>query len=194
MTRWTAYAALAAVALLAVTGCEAGADGAPAGGDFSFVAPGGDTDIRYPVEERQDMPPVAGEDLFDEDEEISTEEFAGEVIVINIWGQWCGPCRREAPVMQRIHEEYSDEGVQVLGIDVRDPSRKAPQDFMADRGLDYPSIYDPPGKSLLALSGYPRNIVPSTIIVDRQQRVAAVFLRELLYEDLRPEVERLAAE
>ncbi|MBA0124614.1 TlpA family protein disulfide reductase [Haloechinothrix sp. YIM 98757] len=193
MTRWTAYVALAAAALLAVTGCEAGA-GDAAGGEFSFVAPGGDTDIRYPVEERQEMPPVAGEDLFDEDEEISTEDFAGEVVVINIWGQWCGPCRREAPVMQRIHEEFADEGVQVLGIDVRDPSRQAAQDFMADRGLDYPSIYDPPGKSLLALSGYPRNIVPSTIIVDREQRVAAVFLRELLYEDLRPEVERLAAE
>ncbi|MDV6012640.1 TlpA disulfide reductase family protein [Haloechinothrix sp. LS1_15] len=187
-------AALLAAALLAVTGCEAGAGEEPGSGEFSFVAPGGDTDIRYPVEERQEMPPLTGEDLFDEDIEISTADFAGEVVVINIWGQWCGPCRREAPVMQRIHEEYADRGVQVLGIDVRDPSRQPPQDFKRDRNLEYPSIYDPPGRSLLALSGYPRNIVPSTIIVDAEQRVAAVFLRELFYEDLQPEVRRLLEE
>jgi peroxiredoxin len=84
--------------------------------------------------------------------------------------------------------------VQVLGIDVRDDDRQAPQDFVRNRGLTYPSIYDPSGRSLLQLSGYPRNIVPSTIVLDKQHRVAAVFLRELLAQDLLPTVQRLAAE
>ena len=84
--------------------------------------------------------------------------------------------------------------MQVLGIDVRDDDRSAPQDFMRDTGLTYPSIYDPPGRSLLALKGYPRAAVPSTIVLDKQHRVAAVFLRDLLAEDLIPVVDRLTAE
>jgi thiol-disulfide isomerase/thioredoxin len=186
-------AALLTVALV-LSGCTSGDDAAPGGGEFYFVAPGGKTDIEYPADERQAMPAISGEDLFDEDVEISTRDFAGEVIVINVWGQWCGPCRREAPVMQEIHERTADDGVQVLGIDVRDHSRQAPQDFKRDRDLTYPSIYDPPGRSLLPLKGYPRNIVPSTIILDRQHRVAAVYLKELLAEDLLPVVTELAAE
>jgi hypothetical protein len=84
--------------------------------------------------------------------------------------------------------------VQFLGIDVRDDARSAPQDFVRNIGVTYPSIYDPPGRSLLALKGYPRNIVPSTIVLDRQHRVAAIFLMTLLDSDLLPVVQRLAAE
>lgn len=96
--------------------------------------------------------------------------------------------------MQTVYQQTSSSGVQVLGIDVRDDSRQAAQDFMRGRSLTYPSIYDPSGRSLLQLSGYPRNIVPSTIVLDKQHRVAAVFLRELLATDLLPVVQRLVAE
>ena len=63
-----------------------------------------------------------------------------------------------------------------------------------DRGLTYPSIFDPPGRSLLALRGFPRNTVPSTIVLDRQHRVAAVFLTTLRVSELMPVVQRVAAE
>ena len=79
-------------------------------------------------------------------------------------------------------------------MDVRDEVRSAAEDFLRDRGVTYPSIYDPPGRSLSALRGYPRNVVPSTIVLDRQHRVAAVFLRALLASDLQPVVESIAAE
>lgn len=183
-----------ALAVLLAAGCTTGDDAVLRGGEFFFVAPGGKTDIFYDGTERTELPPIKGEDLFAEGKTISTADFAGKVVVVNIWGQWCGPCRREAPALQKVYEQTKDAGVQVLGIDVRDPSREAPQDFMRDRGLTYPSIYDPPGRSLLPLKGYPKNVVPSTIVLDRQGRVAAVFLRELLATDLVPVVERLAAE
>jgi thiol-disulfide isomerase/thioredoxin len=114
--------------------------------------------------------------------------------VINLWGQWCAPCRTEAPEMEKVYRQAGPSGVQVLGIDVRDFDRQPPQDFLRDRGLTYPSIYDPPGRTLLPLAGYPRNVVPSTIIVDRQHRVAAVFLRDLLATDVLPVVQRLAGQ
>lgn len=180
--------------VLVLAGCSTGDDAVVQGGEFLFVAPGGKTDITYDEADRQELPPIKGEDLFREGKQLSTADFAGKVVVINIWGQWCGPCRREAPAMQEVYDRTKAEGVQVLGVDVRDPSREVPQDFLRDRGLTYPSIYDPPGRSLLPLKGYPKNVVPSTIVLDREHRVAAVFLRELLATDLLPVVRRLAAE
>lgn len=185
---------LLTVGLLVLAGCSTGDDAVVQGGEFLFVAPGGKTDITYDEADRQELPPIKGEDLFREGKQLSTADFAGKVVVINIWGQWCGPCRREAPAMQEVYDRTKAEGVQVLGVDVRDPSREVPQDFLRDRGLTYPSIYDPPGRSLLPLKGYPKNVVPSTIVLDREHRVAAVFLRELLATDLLPVVRRLAAE
>jgi hypothetical protein len=60
--------------------------------------------------------------------------------------------------------------------------------------VTYPSIFDPPGRSLLALQGYPRNVVPSTIVLDREHRVAAVFLQAIVAGQLLPVLQRLAAE
>jgi hypothetical protein len=71
----------------------------------------------------------------------------------------------------------------------------APRDFVVDRKVTFPSIYDPPMRSMIAFGGkYPTTVIPSTVVLDRKHRVAAVFLRELLAEDLQPVVERLATE
>ena len=186
--------AAALVLVLVLAGCSTGRDAVSQGSSFSFVAPGGKIDISYDVGKRQAAPTLSGEDLMSQGKRVSTADFPGKVVVINIWGQWCGPCRTEAPELEKVYEQAKVSGVQVLGIDVRDDDRQAPQDFVRNRALTYPSIYDPSGRSLLALSGYPRNIVPSTIVLDKQHRVAAVFLRELLATDLLPTVQRLAAE
>ncbi len=98
------------------------------------------------------------------------------------------------PALQHVYDQTRNSGVQFLGIDVRDEQRSAPQDFVRNLGITYPSIYDPPGRSLLALTGYPRSAVPSTIVLDRAHRVAAVFLAALREIDLRPVVARIAAE
>jgi hypothetical protein len=71
------------------------------------------------------------------------------------------------PELQKVYDQTKGSGVQLLGIDVRDEVRSAPADFVRDTGITYPSIYDPPGRSLLALNGYPRSVVPSTIVLDR---------------------------
>ena len=95
--------------------------------------------------------------------------------MLNIWGSWCGPCRAEAPDLQFVAQQTAADGVSVLGVDVRD-DRAAAADFVRDRGITYDSVFDPPGRTLAALRGYPRNTVPSTIVLDRQHRVAAVYL------------------
>ena len=181
---------IGAVAVLALAGCSAGKDAVVQGSSFSFVSPGGKVDITYDLAQRQTAPVLAGDDLMNEGKQLSLADFPGKVVVLNLWGQWCGPCRTEAPEM----ESLARQGVQVVGIDVRDPAREVAQDFVRDRKLTYPSIYDPDGRVLLKLSGYPRNIIPSTIVLDKQHRVAAVFLRPVLAQDLLPVTKSLEAE
>jgi hypothetical protein len=78
---------------------------------------------------------------------------------------------------------------------VRDNNRDAARDFVVDRNVTYPSIYDPAMRTMIAFGGkFPTTVIPSTLVLDRQHRVAAVFLRELLAGDLMPVVQRLAAE
>lgn len=190
----TLTAACAAVAVVA--GCSTGSDAVAQGGTFEFVAPGGKTDIFYdPPETRGTPGKLAGPDLMDPEKTLALSDFAGKVVVINIWGQWCGPCRSEMPHLQQVYDATRDRGVQFLGIDVRDNNRTAAVDFITDRNITFPSIYDPSMRTMIAFGGkYPTTVIPSTLVLDRQHRVAAVFLRELLAEDLQPVVERLAGE
>jgi len=188
-------AALAVAALVGLTACATGPGAVARGGEFQFVSPGGQTMIFYdPPDTRGTIQNLGGESLTEPGTQIAVSDYRGKVVVLNIWGSWCGPCRHEMPELQKIYERTKDSGVQLLGIDVRDEVRSAPEDFVRDTGITYPSIYDPPGRSLLALKGYPRNVVPSTIVLDRQHRVAAVFLTALREADLRPVVARIAAE
>lgn len=188
-----AVVAVVAAAVLA-GGCATGSDAVAVGGQFEFVSPGGQTTIRYdPPAERGRVADLSGEDLLETGATISLSDFDGQVVVVNLWGSWCGPCRAEADDLQRVQEATRDSGVALLGIDLRD-NRAAAADFVRDRGLTWPSIYDPPGRSLLALRGYPRNTIPSTIVLDRQHRVAAIFLTELLDTDLLPVVQEIARE
>jgi thiol-disulfide isomerase/thioredoxin len=116
-------------------------------------------------------------------------------VVLNVWGQWCGPCRTEIGELQRVHDATRPDGVAFLGINVRDNNRDAAVDFVTDRNITFPSIYDPAMRTMIAFGGkYPTTVIPSTLVLDRGHRVAAVFLRELLAQDLQPVVARLAAE
>jgi thiol-disulfide isomerase/thioredoxin len=179
-----------------VAGCSTGDDAVAQGGTFEFVAPGGKTDILYdPPASRGTPGPLSGPDLMNTARTISLDDFAGHVVVINIWGQWCGPCRAEVSQLQQVYEKTRGQGVAFLGIDVRDNDIDAPRDFVTDRKVSFPSIYDPAMRTMIAFGGkYPTTVIPSTVVLDREHRVAAVFLRELLAQDLLPVVQRLAAE
>jgi thiol-disulfide isomerase/thioredoxin len=193
-----AFVATAVAGLL--VGCSSGDDAVAQGGTFEFVAPGGKTYIYYEPPDHRGRPgPVAGPELTDPSRTLSVDDpagpFAGKVVVVNVWGQWCGPCRAEVTQLQQVYNATRTDGVTLLGIDVRDNNRQAAQDFVKDRNVTFPSIYDPAMRTMIAFGGkYPTTVIPSTLVLDRSHRVAAVFLRELLAEELQPVVQRIASE
>lgn len=177
-------AVLTAVTLVACSSGDGARNAVAVGGTFQFHSPGGQTEIIYAKEERAPLPDFSGPSLMEEGEEISLSDFEGEVVVLNAWGQWCAPCRAEVDDLQLVQETLAPLGGTVLGINVRDYNRTIAQDFVIDNGLTYPSLYDPPFRSAAALGGVPTSVIPTTIVLDRQHRPAAVFLKEITDKEL----------
>ncbi|MCR5977794.1 redoxin domain-containing protein [Gordonia jinghuaiqii] len=182
-----------AALVLVVGGCGTGDDAVAQGNTFQFVSPGGQTVITYAPEQRKPIAELTGEDLVTEAPlSLADERFADKVVVVNVWGSWCGPCRGEADDLERVFENNRADGVEFLGINLRD-DRESAKDFVIDRNVGFPSIYDFPGISLAALTT-PTSVVPTTIVLDRQHRPAAVFLKAISENELDETVKRVAAE
>ena len=198
--RRTVGAVLAAAAIaLPLAGCSQDADKAQnavaTGGNFEFITPGGEKVINYEESERKPLRTFSGADVRDRDKTISLEDYEGEIVVLNSWGQWCAPCRAEADDLQEIHTELQKRNLgTVLGINVRDYNPQVSNDFLKDNGLTYPSIYDPPFKTAAALGGVPTSVVPTTIVLDKQHRPATVFLRSITAQDVMDVVDKLEKE
>ena len=191
-------AVLAAVAVT-LAGCAQDSDNAQnavaTGGNFEFITPGGEKVINYEESERKPLRTFSGEDVRDRDKTISLEDYEGEIVVLNSWGQWCAPCRAEADDLQEVHSELQKRQIgTVLGINVRDYNPQVSNDFLEDNGLKYPSIYDPPFKTAAALGGVPTSVVPTTIVLDKQHRPATVFLRSITAKDVLDVVDKLEKE
>jgi peroxiredoxin len=183
---------LAAVLLAGAAGCSTGKDAVDqgAGGEYRFVS-GDGTGTLIPADRRRAAPRFAGSYLgggaFD------SGSLAGKVVVINFWGSWCGPCRVETPEFDKLYRDVKARGVEFLGVAVKDSDQGA-QAFYTNRKISYRSLSDPSGKVALAFRGFPPNAIPSTIVLDRQGRVAEVHLGTMLRGDLEPLLAGLAAE
>lgn len=192
MRKFLLPAMLSALVLL-IAGCSTGDDAVAQGNTFQFVSPGGQTVITYAPDERKPIAALTGEDLVTgQPLSLSDGRFADKVVVVNVWGSWCGPCRGEADDLERVYERNRADGVEFLGINLRD-DRESARDFVIDRNVGFPSIYDFPGMSLAALTT-PTSVVPTTIVLDREHRPAAVFLKAISDNELDEVVKRVAAE
>lgn len=110
-----------------------------------------------------------------EGDDLSLAELRGKPVVLNVWGSWCAPCREEAPVLAEASRRYAGE-VAFLGINIRDNRSKALA-FEKRFGITYPSFADFDGSTVLSLNDYvPVNVVPVTLVLDAEGRVAARVL------------------
>lgn len=190
---------LSGVALLGAFGLSACA--VPGSSEtFAFHSPGGQVEIFYDEADRAPLSEFSGESLMEPGTQISLSDFEGQMVVLNAWGQWCAPCRAEVDDLQEVQEHLTGRTVDgkpsgtILGINVRDYQPEISRDFLTDNGATYPSIYDPPFRTAAALGGIPTSVIPTTVILDKQHRPAAVFLREVTASEIIEVTDRLAGE
>jgi thiol-disulfide isomerase/thioredoxin len=174
-------ALLATVVGVVLTGCSSqDVDQTTPGAQYEFngATPAGQ--VIEPVE-RVAAPAFDGELL--DGARFDSTELAGDISVINFWGSWCAPCRIETPDFQAVYTDVRDEGVQFLGVDVKD-DRQMADAFMDRVDAEYSSMFDPRGEVAMAFRGFPANVVPSTILLDAEGRVAAVYTGAVARDDL----------
>ncbi|MGO4102866.1 TlpA family protein disulfide reductase [Leifsonia sp. YAF41] len=121
--------------------------------------------------------PITFSGTTEHSEEVSSADYAGQVVVVNFWYAGCAPCRAEAPDLQKLNSEFEDKGASFLGVNVRDQAANAIA-FNDTYKITYPSVIDvDDGSMQLAFSDrIPPNAVPTTLVLDKEGRVAARIL------------------
>jgi peroxiredoxin len=181
------------IGAVVLAGCSTGSGAVDVnnGGEFRFVAGTPAGEVIAP-DERAAAPEFSGTLL--DGSEFSSTALAGDVAVLNFWGSWCAPCRVETPEFQDVYAQVRDQGVQFLGLDVKETSAQFATAFVQRFGIQYPSLYDPRGEVALAFRGYPANAIPSTIVLDPDGRVAAVYTGTVAKDDLHKVIQQILGE
>ncbi|OEV03348.1 TlpA family protein disulfide reductase [Streptomyces oceani] len=189
--RTTLMIAGAVVGALVLSGCGDDQLGSSSG-DTQFVQGTGQV-TKVPKGKRQAAPDISGETV--DGDKLKLSDYRGEVVVLNVWGSWCAPCRAEAPHLAKVAEDTKDQGVQFVGINTRDLDKANAKAFERSYDIDYPSLYDPSGKHILK---FPDNTlspqtIPSTLVLDREGKIAVRALKELGEDELRDMLKPLLA-
>lgn len=193
--RFTPLAVPAAVVALALTltACGGNDEKVGGGGSTNFVTGSGGIST-VDKGERQAAPKLDGETL--DGKRLDVADLKGKIVVLNIWGSWCGPCRLEAQYFSRVAKETKAKGVEFVGINTRDAKKGPAISFEKDYGVPYPSFFDPTGKLMLR---FPKGTlrpqaIPSTVVLDRDGKIAARSLVAIDAEQLHEMIDPLIAE
>jgi len=168
-------AGLAVVAALAgCTSNDALAEDYKDGGNPGYVSGDGSV-TEFAAAERSE--PVEFESELSDGTPVSSADYKGQVLVVNFWYAACPPCRVEAPDLQQVSADFEGKGATFLGVNVRDQAATA-DTFNDEFGITYPTVIDTNERNMvLAFAGNVQpNAVPTTLVLDKDGRVAARFL------------------
>ncbi|MER5885689.1 TlpA disulfide reductase family protein [Streptomyces sp. NPDC001941] len=193
--RRTLLAVGALAAALALSGCGGDSNGKSGGGGNTNFVTNSSGIATVAKGKRVGVNEIAGETI--DDKRLDVADFKGKVVVLNVWGSWCSPCRAEAPNFKKVSESLKGKDVQFVGINTRDISKSPARSFEESYGIGYPSLYDPDGR--MVLTGFPKGSlnpmgIPSTIVLDREGKIAARAQQALTEEKLRAMIDPVLAE
>jgi|SRR5215211_2433929 len=166
---------LVALGALMLTACTANSAD-PSRGAAQAGYPQSERNLtRITPEQRAPLPEISGTAL-GADNVLSSRDYPGKVVVVNVWGSWCAPCRSEAPELEAASKQTKGTA-QFLGITSKDYDPAPAVAFTRAFSISYPSIFDPTGTVLLNFASVlPPSAIPSTMIIDSQGRLAARIL------------------
>lgn len=120
-----------------------------------------------------DAKPAPGFTLTDASgRQVSLADFKGQVVLVNFWASWCGPCRKEMPLLEQLYKRYQPLGFTLLGVNVDEDSRDA-KAFLAETPVSFPILFDS-ANDVSQL--YDVSAMPSTVLIDRQGRLRFLHL------------------
>lgn len=184
---------LAGSAVLAAASCSGGAlaQNTPLSSGQNFVG-GSYSSTYYNPGSRSAAPAIASTLLTGQRFSLAADH--GTVVVLNFWGSWCPPCRREAPALAALARFFQRDQVHFVGVDMRDSVPNA-QAFERTFGIGYPSLNDPGDQVALAFDGsVPPSAIPTTLLIDRTGHVAARIVGGVSYSGLKALIARVLAE
>jgi cytochrome c biogenesis protein CcmG/thiol:disulfide interchange protein DsbE len=152
-------------------------------------APAGGIDAALAAGERP-RPPALDLPQLGSDAHARLSDYRGQVVVLNFWASWCGPCREESPLLDRWHRRLERSDALVLGVNVEDVTSDA-KSFIRKHDLTFPSLRDREGTTArrFGATGY-----PETLVIDRQGRIAAARRGPVDEAFMRAEVQPLVKE
>lgn len=177
-------------ALVAVPGCTGRGAVSTDSGTERFTSGDGVATYVSPSR-RAPAPALSGEAL--DGSSLDLAAWRGAPLVVNVWGSWCAPCKKEQGPLERVWRATRSRGVHFVGINVRDPSRTPARRHVAAYGVTYPSLYDPSSRLLPRFAVAPKSI-PTTYVVDSQWRIAAYVYGETTEQSLTTLLDRVLAE
>jgi len=100
-------------------------------------------------------------------QDVSLTQYKGQVVMINFWASWCGPCRQEMPLLESIYKKYNKMGFTMIGVNV-EPDSNAANEWLKATPVSFPILYDRDSKvsKLYDVAG-----MPSTVIIDRSGKL-----------------------
>ncbi len=183
--------ALAAGTALALSACSENDELADqVGSDQGYVS-GSGVVSRVPAEDRGEPLDLSFETL--DGKTVSLADLRPTPVVINLWYAACPPCRKEAPDLKSVAEEFGDKA-QFIGVNVRDQEAAA-NAFIQNYQVPYPNMLDSNGEMVSLLSGVlPPQATPSTVVLDAKGRAAARVVGEVDASTLKGLIEDVQSE